>query len=299
MGDWEIAIQSPEGGAGEPVGVYGLRPRIFNTGQVMIGWLALYEETGNTKYIDATIKAADWIVSNQDDDGKWTKSTYSGPKAYHSRVAWVLLELFSITKNDTYRVSVERSLNWIMAQATHNAWFNNNSLSEPGKPWTHLIGYVLVGLLEIYRMNRNNSQFEPLIHLLSVAAKNIANIYIQIKNSNTQLKTLPGTLNSNWNSTDKWSCNTGNAQIEFFLRRMFGYHKDSLFITAADMLLEDLKSCHLINGITDPNAYGGLPGSYPINGPYQHYAIPNWGVKFFADSLLQRILPENKQKYLG
>jgi len=27
MGDWEVNIQAPEGGAGEPVGVYGLRPR--------------------------------------------------------------------------------------------------------------------------------------------------------------------------------------------------------------------------------------------------------------------------------
>jgi len=299
MGDWEIAIQSPEGGAGEPVGVYGLRPRIFNTGQVMIGWLALYEETGNAKYLDATIKAADWIVSNQDDDGKWTKSTYSGPKAYHSRVAWVLLELFSITKNDTYRVSVERSLNWIMAQATHNAWFNNNSLSEPGKPWTHLIGYVLVGLLEIYRMNRNNSQFEPLIHLLSVAAKNIANIYIQIKKKNSPFKMLPGTLDFNWNSVDNWSCITGNAQIEFFLRRMYNDYKDQVLIKAADMLITDIKSCHFIDGITDKNVYGGLPGSYPVYGPYQTYAITNWGVKFFADSLLQRLLPENKQKFLG
>jgi len=50
LGDWEIAIQSPEGGAGEPVGVYVMRPRIFNTGQVILGWVALFAETGDNKY---------------------------------------------------------------------------------------------------------------------------------------------------------------------------------------------------------------------------------------------------------
>jgi len=297
LGDCEIATQSPDGSA-RKIGVAGdLTPCIFNTAQIIIGWLALYDEAGSTKYINAAIKAANWIVENQDADGKWNKYTYNGPKAYHSRVTWVLLELYAITKNDKYRISVERSLGWIFAQANDNAWFRNNSISEPEKSLTHLIGYVLVGLLEIYRMNCRNPQFKSLLNLLTVAASHITKIYIL--NKSQDLKTLPGTFDCNWKSSDNWSCNTGSTQIEFFLRRLFRYYKEPLLITVSDMLLNDLKSCHLIDGITDPNAYGGIPGSYPINGPYQNFAIPNWGVKFFADSLLQRILPENKQKYLG
>ena len=51
-----------------------------------------------------------------------------------------------------------------------------------------------------------------------------------------------------------------------------------------------------MGGIEDPNIYGGLPGSYPIGGDYCSYAISNWGVKFFADALLQRVVPISGQK---
>lgn len=301
MGDWEIAIQSPEGGAGEPVGVYGMRPRVFNTGQVMIGWVALYAETGHQKYLEAAKKAADWIIESQDSDGKWTKNTYNGPKAYKSRVSWALLELYGIAKEEKYRIAVERSVNWIFSQANANGWFANNSLSEPNKPWTHLTGYVLVGLMEIYRLNMENPQFKNVLNLLHNAAKGIAAFYIKLKEfaGKGYYTTLPGTLDSNWSSNDKWSCVTGNAQTEFFLRRMFRYTGDPMLKTVADMLLNDIKQIHLIDGVSDPNVSGGLAGSCPIGGPYLGYSIPNWGVKFFADSLLQRLLPEQDQKYLG
>jgi MoaA/NifB/PqqE/SkfB family radical SAM enzyme/predicted SAM-dependent methyltransferase len=150
MGDWEIAIQTPGGGAGEPVGVYGLRPRVFNTGQVLLGWVALYRSTSAPRFLTAACKAADWIISSQDFDGKWIRNTYSGqPKAYKSRVAWALLELYDVTGKERYRNAAELAIAWILAQAEPNGWFNNNSLTEPERPWTHLIGYVLVGLHEI------------------------------------------------------------------------------------------------------------------------------------------------------
>ena len=35
-----------------------------------------------------------------------------------------------------------------------------------------------------------------------------------------------------------------------------------------------------------PEADGALPGSDPLWGEYFPWSFPNWGVKFFADSLL-------------
>ena len=71
---------------------------------------------------------------------------------------------------------------------------------------------------------------------------------------------LPGTFDPNWRSTDSWSC---------------------------------------VTGVEDDNAYGGLSGSHPLNGEYFPHAIPNCGVKFFADSLLQRLIPAGAQDCLG
>lgn len=113
------------------------------------------------------------------------------------------------------------------------------------------------------------------------------------------LNDTSGNLDQNWMSTDRWACVTGNAQIAFFLRKMSNLFNDNYMNTAADYLINDLKKIHFMGGIEDPNIYGGLPGSYPIGGSYCSYAIPNWGVKFFADALLQRVVPISGQKLIG
>ena len=69
--------------------------------------------------------------------------------------------------------------------------------------------------------------------------------------------------------------------------------------STADYLLDDLKQMHLLDGVSNPDIFGGLAGSHPIGAGYLGYAIPNWGVKFFADCLLQKLLPEHTQNYLG
>jgi len=301
MGDWEIAIQSPEGGAGEPFGVYGLRPRIFNTGQVLIGWISLFKETGRSKYLDAARKAGDWLVINQDADGKWSKRTYAGPKTYMSRVSWALMELFIISQDEKYRMACDRSVRWIMSHAQPNGWFAHNSLSDPTKPWTHLIGYVLVGLLKVYKHDTRHPDSQHVFTILRAAAKNLAEYYLKLKESVSKdvFKMLPGNLDNQWRSVEKWSCVTGNAQLEFFLRCMYKYTDDPRLKSSADLIMDDLKRLHMLDGVSDSCIYGGLPGSFPIGSVYLAYAIPNWGVKFFADSLLQRIIPENEQEYLG
>jgi len=301
MGDWEVDIQAPDGGVGEPIGVYGLQPRVFNTGQVLLGWLALYKEAGDSKYFDAAIKAADWIVKSQDPDGKWSRNTYMGPKAYHSRVAWALLELYDISQEKRWQIAANKAINWVLSLGNQNGWFEKNSLTTPDKPWTHLIGYVLVGLLESCMLDSHNCNPTKLLSLLAGAAKNIANYCLKSAelSTNCQLKILPGTFDQNWMSNDNWTCVTGNAQIAFFLRKMFAIFNDDSLIIAADHLIKELKSIHYVDGISDLNLYGGLPGSYPIGGGYAPYGIPNWGVKFFADTLLQKVVPLSNQKYLG
>ncbi len=293
MADWEIDIQSPEGGAGEPVGVYGLRPRIFNTSQVMYGWIALYRHTKDSKYLDAARKAGDWIVQLQDPDGNWTQNTYRGPKTYKIRVAWALLELFNDTQDPKYRIAAERTINHVLKQAHPNGWFANMSLSDPGKPWTHLIAYTLVGLHQVYRLNNADCDRRRILKLLTVAAAGICRFYDQkVQEGMAPLYGLPATFDANWSSIDAWSCNTGDAQLAFFLQGMGREIGNQTFLRVADAITNDLKKRHLMDGIDDLNIHGALTGSYPIAAEYGAYAIPNWGVKFFADALLQKLSPD-------
>lgn len=303
MGEWEIDIQQPGGGIGEPVGVFGLTPRVFNTSQVILGWVSLFRHSGDQRFLEAARKAADWVLASQDGDGKWIRNTYSGkPKSYKSRVAWALMELFAATSEERYRAAAESAVAWIMTQARSNGWFANASLTHPDHPWTHLIGYVLVGLLETVRIGDPHIRREEVLGLLHNAGQRIARVYLKSKsegNGGGRFATLPGTLGPDWSGPADWSCTTGNAQIAFFLRRLAELSPDGLLLTTAAELQADLKRIHLLDGIDDPAMCGGLPGAYPLGGPYCSYAIPNWGVKFFADALLQTIAPLGDHSCLG
>jgi len=206
MGDWEISIQRTEGGVGEPIGVYGQRPRVFNTSQVILGWAALYRQTGQSKYLNAAQKAANWLIDRQDPDGKWTRNTFNGPKAYMSRVAWAFLELFSITGEEKLRSVAEGATQWVVAQGNENGWFRNNSFYEQQRPWTHVIGYVLVGLLKTGQLNNSALYNENAMPILKNAAEGLSNAYHKVKENaeNGNFVTLPGTFDDQWFSIDSY-----------------------------------------------------------------------------------------------
>jgi MoaA/NifB/PqqE/SkfB family radical SAM enzyme/predicted SAM-dependent methyltransferase len=298
MGEWELALQQPDGGVGEPPGVFGLRPRVFNTSQVMLGWLALAEQTGEEKYRVALRKAADWIVSSQDPDGGWRRNTYRGARAYKSRVSWALLAAGQMLHEERYTQSALRGLEWTLKQALPNGWFDQNSLSDPEKPWTHLIGYVLQGLTATLPYLGPGGLHDRIVVLLISAAESLAaDLSLRKRTPGAgRIDTVPATYDRRWQSRDSWSCLTGTAQLAYFLKTC--PVKSTVTQEAAGLIIRDVKSRQLLES-ADVNATGGIPGSYPIGAPYCSFAIPNWGVKFFADCLLKNVLPPDRLRFLG
>ncbi len=300
MGDWELSIQTSEGGIGEPVGVYGALPRIFNTSQVLLGWVALYRRMGDVRYLEAAERAGDWLVQRQDPDGKWSQNTYAGPRSYHARTAWALLELFDATGNETYRAAAERSVRWVISCAQENGWFRNTSLTDPRRPWTHLIGYTLVGLSKIWIHHSDQVDVEPAHHLLLRAAEFSRQAYLERRRRRhgARYAGLPGTLDCQWNGSDTWSCLTGDAQMAFFWALLGTHSGEEPLVKAARSLVDELKSVQLLES-ENKDLRGGLCGSYPATEGYCANSIPSWGVKFLADCLMQRLLDAPRHRYLG
>ncbi len=295
MGEWEISLQWENGGIGEPSGVYGLKPRVFNTAQVMLGWLALYEKTSDQKFLDATIKSADWLVEIQESDGSWKQNTYMGSKTYHSRVAWALSETFKQTGEIKFLRSVEKFLNWLYSKTFENGWFSDTSLSDPGKPWTHLYAYTIFGLSELLHSNISENHKKKIIEILNTVSEKIVNL---IEYPNKNYLGLPGEFTQDFNPDYNWTCLTGNAQTALFLRRFGETTGNEKFIDYSDKLTDETKLAQYLK-TKDKNIYGGLGGSFPINGGYSPFTIPNWAVKFFADSLLLKINGNENYILLG
>jgi len=151
MADWELSIQRQDGSfEGGPVGS-NLGSFVFDTGQILFGLIEAHRATGEAKYLKSAIKAADWLVINQDTEGMWRRYTYHNiPHAYYTRVAWGLAELGNYTDTPRYRDAARRNVDWTLSQQLASGWFNSAGFTETehGAPYTHTIAYTIEGVLE-------------------------------------------------------------------------------------------------------------------------------------------------------
>ncbi|MBW1959482.1 MAG: hypothetical protein JRI63_13330 [Deltaproteobacteria bacterium] len=277
--DWLLKLQFPEGGI--PAGTVATEPKIptiFNTGQVIFGWVSAYKESGNSLYLEAIRKACDWLVETQDDDGAWRKygsfvSTYA-LNTYNTRTAWAVLQGGRLLDSDKYQIPAVKNIEWALTQMNDKGWFDNDCLIDNSKPLTHTIAYTIRGILEI-----------------GLAVKNERFINSAIKSASMVLNTLhpngflPGRLDCNWTPKSNYNCLTGACQMAIIWLRLYNLNKDMKFFNGAQRAIkyacstQDLKTSNM-------GVKGGIKGSFPINGEYGKFEYLNWAAKFFVDALL-------------
>jgi hypothetical protein len=79
-------------------------PIVFDTGQVIFGWLAACREVGRGVHFRAAMDAADWLISVQDQAGAWMRGQHRNTvKVIDTRVAWALLDLTGATSHAVSR----------------------------------------------------------------------------------------------------------------------------------------------------------------------------------------------------
>lgn len=285
MGEWELEIQYPQGGVrgGQNPSA---RPIVFNTGQVMFGWLALHDQTAHGRYLEAARKAGDWLASIQDGDGKWSTHTYGGiPYAYHTRVAWALMELYRKTSEEKYRDAAERNIGWALSLASKDGWIDKMSFTGASRAFTHTIAYTLRGLLEC------RDQLAPRFatKIMGTVARAMSRILSHSTSRNESgtrpSSFLPGTFDRGWSPDQRYTCLTGNAQMAAIFLKMHRLGANETFRQLALQLIEGIKSTQHLRH-PHPAIQGGVLGSYPIWGAYCPFNFPNWAAKFFADVIM-------------
>ena len=130
MADWEIDIQLPGGGV--LAGALGDsdKPTVFNTGQVIFGWVRAFEEEQDERYRDAAVRASTWLCDIMDDDGCWRKfgspMTGKDVNTYNTRSAWSLARTHQITGEQRFLDAAVRNCEWALTQARANGWLDTN-----------------------------------------------------------------------------------------------------------------------------------------------------------------------------
>ena len=274
MLDWLLEVQESDG-AISGITEEAKHPLVFDTGQVLFGFIRGYMEVGTELYLYAAQKAGDWLVRHQDTDGKWSHYVYHGiPHTYHTRVSWALAELYKIVQNHKYTETAEKNCNWALSHQLKNGWFEQNYFSPDQPVYTHTIAYAARGLLEVGEILHCEKYLK--------SAQKVADVLLTLQRIDGS---VPGSFNEKWERTTKSSCLTGIAQFSIIWSRLFEITGDQKYFDAAQ------KANRFLVGTQERSAIpkgirGAIKGSHPIHGNYLAYVYPNWAAKFFVDALM-------------
>jgi uncharacterized protein YyaL (SSP411 family) len=282
MAAWESDIQLPAGGVrAGTMDATQIVPTIFNTGQVLFGWLSAWQQTQDARFRDSAVRAADWLVAAQDPDGAWRR--YASPFAaqgvntYNTRVAFALAKASQALQEPRYLHAAVRDVQWALPQMHPNGWLPNNHLADNDRPLTHTIAYATRGILEV-GLVAGDSTFVD-------AAARIARAVAQTQRRDGA---LPGRLDSAWRPASRWSCVTGNAQMAIIWHRLAAETGDNSWKPAAESANRFSLSIQDVTA-ADGAVRGGMPGSYPRSGGYMKNRYPNWAAKFCMDALMLQL----------
>jgi hypothetical protein len=290
MADWECAVQMKSGAVQGGVVDQEASPAVFNTGQVIFGWLRAYQETKHQKYIDAALRAGKFLVAVQADDGSWRRqlSAYAGGSgmdyfSYNTRTAWALLALSQqVDPDGSLREAGIRNIDFSLTQQLENGWFKSNCLFDQSRPLLHTIAYCIRGILESGLILNNEKYIER--------AKTAADALLSVQKEDGS---LAGRYNEKWQSEVEWGCLTGDAQTSIIWGKLYRITGNEKYLEAIDRINTYLKKKQIMNR-SNPNIYGGIAGADPIHGDYGKFEILNWAVKFFIDALLMECLLKGK-----
>lgn len=279
MAAWETSIQLPDGGVrAGTLDASQVVPTIFNTGQVLFGWLSAWQATQDGRFHDSAVRAADWLVAAQDPDGAWRR--FASPFAshtlntYNTRVAFALAKAGQVLGEPRYLDAAVRNVGWALSQMHPNGWLENNDLEDNRRPLTHTIAYATRGILEVGLIARSQSFLDAATHIARAVSR-----------SQRRSGALPGRLDCSWRAAARWSCVTGNAQMAIIWLRLAATTRDPSWREAAvranrfNLSVQDLAA-------PNDGVRGALPGSYPRSGGYMKHRYPNWAAKFCMDALM-------------
>ncbi|MEO5367856.1 MAG: class I SAM-dependent methyltransferase, partial [Magnetococcus sp. WYHC-3] len=220
MAHWEVSVQLP-GGAVQGGTLPGPRqvprpvtPAVFNTGQVILGWLAAHQEFGDAAFLASATRAGRWLVAQQDGDGHWCRgnSLYARGEltTYNARVGWALILLGQACGEDDFVRAGSANIQAVLARQLENGWFTHNCLSDPARPLLHTLCYAVEGVWGAAQaLGRQDWQARA---TLSARA---------LRDAVDGAGRIGGRLDSGWQRVVPWDCLTGSAQLASILLRLY------------------------------------------------------------------------------
>jgi uncharacterized protein YyaL (SSP411 family) len=278
MADWIIEIQYADGGL--PGLIYKTQtnnePSVFNGAQMIKGLIAAYKQTNESKYLEAAYRNAKWIVSNQENNGSWTRYLYNNKyfPSYYTRVAWPLLLVGKIKNDQSIINSAKKTLELISSKQLKNGFVKDSGFKPNTYAFLHTISYTIRGFLESSKLLDSEKFF--------LIASDFAEHFLNIFNEHGKLS---GAYYEDFKPVNWYRCLTGESQMAIIWLKLFNETNDLKWYTASTKLLDSICLTQPMND-SFLLKKGGLPGSKPFYGRYISFRQPNWASKFFIDAIL-------------
>ena len=278
MGDWEIAIQMPEGAVMGGKFNTDPKPAVFNTGQVLLGWSALYRTTRAPRFKKAARRAVEWLLSMQEPDGTWIRGNSQFARAdstvYNVKAAWGMCEAGLVCDWKDAVAGAVRNAEFCLTRQHGNGWFADCCLTSPEEPLLHTIAYSMQGLLGIGTlMNRQD--------FIAAARKTCDALCAVMRPDGF----LAGRFNRLFEGTVMWCCLTGSAQTSWVCSQLYQSTGEEKYRQAVQNINRYLSARHDVSN-ANLAIRGGVAGSWPVSGDYGKFKILNWATKFYVDALL-------------
>jgi hypothetical protein len=288
MADWSCEQQMEDGAVLS--GLLGMKraPAVFNTGQVVFGWVSAFQQSAEQRYALAARRACEWLLANQSPDGAWRANlsalTSAPVFAYNVRCAWALAYAAEVLEEPRFAAAAQRATDWTLQQQNDAGWFACNGFAVGEVPLLHTIAYAIEGLVGVHAFTRERRYLE--------GARRAVDGLVRCYESGR----LAGRLDEHWRATVSWRCPTGEAQIAVVLHRLARELPANGYREVARRLIADVASAQL--SLTSRTTHragggpaaGGVPGSFPLWGEYVRFGLPNWAAKFFLDALMLETL---------
>jgi len=270
---WLCTVQNADGSIANPT--YGESGIVFDTGQVLEGFVRAFRETGDAAFLAAASRAGTWLVTVADQDGRWTRNTFRGiPHVYNTRTAWLLLTSRAIDPGAEYERVARANLDWALEQQSPEGWFDNCAFRAGVAPFTHTIAYAIEGLLGAGLLLDEPRYVD--------AARRAAEAALRHLRSDGF---VPGQIDSAGHSAASYACLTGNCQLAAVWARLYERFGEERFRSAAVLALRYVMRCQEMN-TADLDVGGAIKGSQPLWGRYAPFTFPSWASKFFVDAML-------------
>jgi len=284
---WEIAVQLAGGAVQSGVIGEPQAPAAFNTGQVLLGWLAAFEETGLGGFADAACRGARYLVATLDADGQWRvgdpRLARADSMLYNTRTAWALAEAGVRLADATFTDAAARSLRAAARVQASNGWLPRCCLSDPAQPLLHTLAYAIRGLLEGGRLLGDSG-------LLAAARRAAGALAGSVRDDGW----MPGRYRPDWSPAVRWSCLTGQAQMANNWMRLADVTGDAEWLEPVPAVLRFLKRTQSRDS-REPGLRGGIKGAWPVGGGYGAYEVLNWATKFLADALMRHEVVQTRR----